>query len=59
MTSFKGYVAESRARDISWTMVAEAATFDAIKRGKALGDATPITSDDLWRKVGEDLSQKP
>ena len=22
-------------------------------------DATPITSQDLWRKVGEDLSQKP
>ena len=40
-------------------MVAEAATFEAIKRTKALGDATPITSQDLWRKVGEDLSQKP
>jgi hypothetical protein len=59
VTSFKGYVAESRARGSSWTMVAEAATFEAIRRGKALGDATPITSDDLWRKVGEDLSQKP
>jgi hypothetical protein len=59
VTSFKGYVAESRARGTSWTMVAEAATFEAIRRGKALGDTTPITSDDLWRKVGEDLSQKP
>ncbi|TPG55934.1 conjugal transfer protein TraA [Roseomonas nepalensis] len=59
VTSFKGYVAESRARGTSWTMVAEAATFEAIRRGKALGDATPITSEDLWRKVGEDLSQKP
>ncbi|WP_338929236.1 MobF family relaxase (plasmid) [Roseomonas mucosa] len=59
VTSFKGYVAESRARGASWTMVAEAPTFEAIKRTKALGDATPITSEDLWRKVGEDLSQKP
>ncbi|MDT8350966.1 MobF family relaxase [Roseomonas mucosa] len=59
VTSFKGYVAESRARGTSWTMVAEAATFEAIKRTKALGDATPITSQDLWRKVSEDLSQKP
>ncbi|MDU7520909.1 MAG: AAA family ATPase [Roseomonas mucosa] len=59
VTAFKGYVAESRARGSSWTMVAEAATFEAIKRTKALGDATPITSQDLWRKVAEDLSQKP
>ncbi|WP_232480897.1 MobF family relaxase [Roseomonas sp. KE2513] len=59
VTAFKGYVAESRARGTSWTMVAEAATFEAIKRTKALGDATPITSQDLWRKVSEDLSQKP
>lgn len=58
-TAFKGYVAESRARGTTWTMISEAATFEAIKRGMALGDNTPITSDDLWRKVGEDLSQKP
>jgi hypothetical protein len=59
VAAFKSYVAESRARGTSWTMVAEAATFEAIKRTKALGDATPITSQDLWRKMGEDLSRKP
>ncbi|BFL66265.1 MobF family relaxase [Roseomonas mucosa] len=59
VTSFKGYVAESRARGTSWTMIAEAPTFEAIKRAKALGDATPITSADLWQRVGEDLSEKP
>lgn len=58
-TAFKGYVAESRARGTTWTMISEAATFEAIKRGMALGDNTPITSQDLWDKVAEDLSQKP
>lgn len=58
-TAFKGYVAESRARGTTWTMISEAATFEAVKRGMALGDNTPITSQDLWEKVAEDLSQKP
>ncbi|APT60333.1 conjugal transfer protein TraA (plasmid) [Roseomonas gilardii] len=59
VTAFKGYVAESRARGTTWTLISEAATFEAIKRGRALGDATPITSEDLWAKAAEGLSQKP
>lgn len=58
-TAFKGYVAESRARGSTWTMISEAATFEAIKRGMALGDTTPIASEDLWARVALDLSQKP
>lgn len=59
ITAFKSYVAESRARGTTWTMISEAATFESIKRGMALGDATPITSEDLWKKAADGLSQKP
>ncbi|MHB0664170.1 MobF family relaxase [Roseomonas mucosa] len=59
VTAFKGYVAESRAKGTTWTMISEAATFEAVKRGRALGDATPITSEDLWAKAAEGLAQKP
>jgi hypothetical protein len=58
-TAFKGYVAESRARGTTWTMISEAATFEAVKHDMALGDTTPISSDDLWGRVARDLSQKP
>ena len=40
-------------------MVSEAATLEAIKRGRALGDPTPITPETLWERVGEDMAAKP
>ena len=40
-------------------MVSEAATLEAVKRGRALGDLTPITSETLWNRVGEDMAAKP
>ena len=59
ITAFKAYVAESRATATTWTMVSEAATLEAVKRGRALGDPTPITPETLWTRVGEDLAAKP
>ena len=59
ITAFKAYVAESRARGASWTLVSEAAVHEAVKYGRALGDATPITAAKLWERVGEDMSRKP
>ncbi|HEV2675552.1 MAG TPA: AAA family ATPase, partial [Aliidongia sp.] len=59
ITAFKAYVAESRARGASWTLVSEVAVHEAVKYGRALGDATPITAATLWQRVGEDMSRKP
>ena len=39
ITSFKGYVAESRATGVTWTMISEAAVHEAERRSRALGDA--------------------
>ena len=52
-------MAESRATGTTWTMVSEAATLEAVKRGRPLGDATPITIRTLWDRVGEDMAAKP
>jgi len=59
ISSFKGYVAESRATGSTWTVVSEAAVHEAEKRSKALGDAAPITTEDLWKRIGKDMSAKP
>jgi hypothetical protein len=59
ITAFKAYVAESRARGTTWTMISEAAVFDAEKRSRALGDAKPIESKDLWKRVAADMASKP
>ncbi|UZO94698.1 MobF family relaxase [Roseomonas mucosa] len=59
ITAFKAYVAESRATGTTWTMVSEAATLEAVKRSRALGDATPVTTQTLWDRVGEDMAAKP
>jgi hypothetical protein len=59
ITSFKGYVAESRSTGPTWTVISEAAVHEAEKRSRALGDAAPVTTEDLWKRVGNDMSTKP
>jgi hypothetical protein len=59
VTSFTSYVAESRSRGTTWTVIAEAAVHEAERHKQALGDITPITRDDLWARVAEDMSKKP
>jgi len=59
ITAFKGYSAESRSRGTTWTIISEAAVHEAEKRSRALGDATPITAEDLWKRIAADMSAKP
>ncbi|GEN61484.1 hypothetical protein ANI02nite_33680 [Acetobacter nitrogenifigens DSM 23921 = NBRC 105050] len=58
-TGFTSYVAESRARGTTWTMIADGATFEAVRNGRALGDQTSITSEDLWDHVARRMAHKP
>jgi len=59
ITAFKAYVAESRAKGDTWTIISEAAVFEAEKRSRALGDAKPVEFADLWKRIGADMSEKP
>jgi hypothetical protein len=59
LTGFTAYVAESRARGTTWTMISDEATFDAVRSRRALGDLTPIKAEDMWSKVAEDMAAKP
>jgi hypothetical protein len=59
ITAFKAYTAESRHISQVWTMVSEAAVHEAVKTSRPLGDDKPVTIDDLWGQVAEDMSQKP
>ncbi len=59
VTAFTTYVAESRGRGTTWTMIAEAAVLEAERHRQALGDITPITTENLWERVAKDMSEKP
>jgi post-segregation antitoxin (ccd killing protein) len=59
LTAFKAYVAESRSRGATWTVISEAAVHDAERRSRALGDASPVTAADLWSRVVRDMASKP
>jgi hypothetical protein len=59
ITAFKAYVAESRARGTTWTMISEAAVHEAERRSRALGDAKPIEAEDLWKRIAADMAAKP
>lgn len=59
ITGFKAYVAESRARGSTWTMVAEGAVHEAVRARRPLGDKRSVNDDDLWRRIAEDMSHKP
>ena len=59
MTGFTAYVAESRARGATWTLISDEATFEAVRNRRALGDQTPVTAQDMWDKVAGDMAVKP
>lgn len=59
VTAFTTYVAESRSRGTTWTVISEAAVMEAERHRQALGDITPITTEDLWDRVAADMSEKP
>jgi AAA domain len=59
VTAFTAYSAESRSRGTTWTIISEAAVYETERYRQALGDITPITRNDLWARVAEDMSRKP
>jgi hypothetical protein len=59
VTAFTSYVAESRSRGTTWTVISEGALLEAERHRQALGDITPITKEDLWTRAAADMSQKP
>src|SRR5208283_2808375 len=59
ITSFPAYVAESRSRGITWTVISEGAVHEAERHRQAIGDITPITRERLWERAAEDMSRKP
>ncbi len=59
ITAFTTYVAESRSRGTTWTVISEGALLEAERHRQALGDITPITKEDLWARAAADMSQKP
>ncbi|OYV51586.1 MAG: conjugal transfer protein TraA [Acidocella sp. 20-58-15] len=59
VTAFTSYVAESRSRGTTWTLISEGALLEAERHRQALGDITPITKEDLWARAAADMSQKP
>jgi hypothetical protein len=59
VTAFKAYVAESRHVSQVWTLVGEAAEREAERVSRPLGDARPVTEEDLWARIGRNLSEKP
>ncbi|HJS94947.1 MAG TPA: hypothetical protein VJ741_11845, partial [Solirubrobacteraceae bacterium] len=59
VTAFTTYVAESRSRGTTWTVISEAAVYEAERHRQALGDVTPITKEDLWARAAADMSEKP
>jgi hypothetical protein len=59
VTAFTTYVAESRSRGTTWTVISEGALLEAERHRQAMGDITPITKDRLWKRAAEDMSEKP
>lgn len=59
VTAFTTYVAESRSRGTTWTVISEGALYEAERHRQALGDITPITREDLWARAAADMSEKP
>ncbi len=59
MSAFKAYVAESRHVSQVWTLVGEAAEREAERAARPLGDARPVTAEDLWERIGRTMSEKP
>jgi phage/plasmid primase-like uncharacterized protein len=57
--SFKNYVAQSRARGITWLVVSDGRERSEIMTKRALGNVDPIGENDIWRNVAVNLSRQP
>ncbi len=59
VTGFTAYVAESRARGTTWTMISDGATFEAVRSRRSMGDIAPITAEEMWEYVATSMATKP
>ena len=59
VSAFKAYVAESRHVSQVWTLVGEAAERAAERAARPLGDPRAVTEEDLWERIGRQMSEKP
>ena len=57
--SFKAYVAQSRARETTWLVVADGRERSEIMQRRALGNVDPVTEADVWQNVARNLSRQP
>ena len=56
---FKGYVAQSRAREVSWLVVPDGLERVEIQGKRAMGSTSPVTVDDVWANAAANLSRQP
>jgi phage/plasmid primase-like uncharacterized protein len=56
---FKGYTAESRHKDSAWLITSDGAERREVSIRRALGDARPIGTSDVWENVARNLARQP
>jgi len=59
MPRTKAYVSESRHRERSFMIVSDGAERQQIMNRRPIGDERPITEEDVWQNVIQNLSRKP
>jgi hypothetical protein len=59
LTAFRNYPAESRAEWETWTLISEAGLFEAVRHARAIGDQSPITTEQLWQQAAKDMAYAP
>ncbi len=57
VTVFTSYVAKSRERGTTWTVISEAVLLEVERQRQTLSDVTPMTIERLWKRAVEDRSQ--
>ncbi len=58
-TAFKTYVAESRHTEPPYPIISEAAVREAELAARPIGEDQPVSHEELWRRVADDMSAKP
>ncbi|MFC7556426.1 hypothetical protein ACFQU7_35625 [Pseudoroseomonas wenyumeiae] len=56
---FKGYTAESRHKDAAWLITSDGAERREVMARRALGDARPVGTADVWENVARNLARQP
>nr|AFK88985.1 aldehyde dehydrogenase [Acetobacter pasteurianus] len=57
--SFKNYVGVSRSKETTFLIASDGRERVEIMESRALGSDRPITEDDVWKNIAENLSRQP